>query len=124
MGDPAPAQGNVAKIKDFFQGKINALEQGANNLNTNVQSKGTSLVESVKGSITTAKNKVAAGLSVEPSPQGGPLATGLGGPAQGGRRRRARKSKKSTRKGSSKKRSSKKGKKRSTKKRVRFSRRK
>lgn len=125
MTDPVAVEGKVADLKNFFQIKINALEDKTKNLSASVQGSVENAIVNTKAAVNNAQNTVAAKISgnVEPSPQAGQnLVTGLGGPAAGGRRRRTRKSKKSSKKG--KKRSSRKGKKRSTKKRVRFSRRK
>ena len=115
----------VAQLTQFFNTKLQAAEGATKDLHDkvsagvkDVQAKSLSFTENLK----KKANAVTVALKPEPSPQAAPLATGLGGEKNGGRRRRVRKSnkkKKSSNKNKNKKRSSK----RKTKKRVRFSRR-
>lgn len=115
--------GSVADIVNNLNAKLavgeNAIKAGHEGLNTKLTSlsaEGQKKLDALKTGAVTTLNNVKG--TVEPSPQANPLATGLGGPAQGGRRRRTRKSKKS-RKSKSKRSSYKK-----SRKNKRFSRRK
>ena len=92
--------GLQAKLADG-ENAIKAGQEGLNTKLTSLSAKGQAKLDALKAGVVDTVNNVKG--TVEPSPQANPLATGLGGPAQGGRRRRTRKSKKSKKNKKSKK---------------------